>query len=159
MFRSVTDIECYTKWKVICNCRPCKTNKKNWFFFFKCHYQNPWKLNRRPECLTQIFIKHPFHTVQSHFNPPTVNCHKLDFLSETAKSTSYKQDSKDTTCLEVNTKACRKQQLGGRGSLQAPYELCYGAPPLSEQGTALTSPPESFRHRNAATISSDCVAS
>lgn len=117
MFRNIMDIDCYIKWKVICNCRTCKTNKTPILFFFKCRYQNPWKLNRRPECLTHIFIKHPFHTVQSHFNPLTLNCHKLDFLSETPKSTSYDSDSKHTTRLwwsSSHTKACRRWLPGSQ---------------------------------------------
>lgn len=44
------------------------------------------KIKQKGLNASHIFIKHPFHTVQSPLYPPAVNCHKLDFLSAALRS-------------------------------------------------------------------------
>lgn len=68
MFRNIADTDCYTKGKVRCNCRSCKTNKTDFFSFLNV-ITKPMKIKQKAWMFHAPSIKHPFHTAQSRINP------------------------------------------------------------------------------------------
>lgn len=68
MFRNIADTDCYTERKVRCNCRPCKTNKTDFFSFLNV-ITKPMKIKQKAWMFHAPSIKHPFHTAQSRINP------------------------------------------------------------------------------------------